>query len=382
MFILVWHLILLNKGFLEWGTLNSKIMDVTYPIVYYLHEGRKDQPQLGMVHLGIFILFYLSGSRDFSVALNTKFDKRPRIDVKNQNNTYADFIVVTLIKVFWDGHPRLHPLRECCLTIMANISPYLKSLSSSTSAHLLKLFDLVTRPSFLFANETNYRYSFFLLETFNNILQYQYAGNSNLVYAIIKNKSLFSKLLRLKIDDKKSPEQAEAHATTNIFDQPPNTVPQQTQGTETVPVESHVSSNPQIPEPEQSPQVNLEQREKVSEEVKFVPNGQWLESWQKQLPIMTIIRFLKAIVPRVKTMITSSADDQSKILMFLENTTMVGILPLPHPIILRKFSPTNHALNWFHSYMWGVVFLKMISAGTSILETEVKLFIVQVDKKK
>jgi len=212
-------------------------------------------------------------------------------------------------------------------------------------------------------------------------LQYQYAGNSHLVYAIIKNKSLFSKLLRLKIDDKKSLEQIEAHATTDIFDQPPYTVPQQTQGTESVPVESHVSTNPQIPEPEQ-PQVNLEQREKVSADVHFVPSGQWLESWQKQLPIMTIIRFLKAIIPRVKTMITSTADDQTKILLFLENTTMVGILPLPHPIILRKFSPTNHALNWFHSYMWGVVFLKMISAGSSILETEVKLFIVQVDKKK
>jgi len=351
-----------------------------------------------MVHLGLFILFYLSGSRDFSVALNTKFDKKPRIDQKNQNNTFADFLVVTLIKLFWDGHPRLHPLRECCLTIFANISPYIKALSSNTSVHLLKLFDLVTRPNFLYANETNYRYSFFLLETFNNILQYQYTGNSHLVYTIIRNKSLFTKLVRLKIDDPKLNDPQES--TLGIFDPPiqntsdPSQIPPQQQGhqqqqppqlpQQSQPLSTLVQSQQQQQPPQlpQGPQVNVEQREKVRDEVKFNPTAEWLESWQKQLPIMTIIRFLKAVVPKVKTMITNSADDQIKILNYLENTTMVGILPLPHPIILRKFSPTIYTLNWFHSYMWGVVFLKMLNSGSSLLDTEVKLFIVHIEKPK
>jgi len=263
-------------------------------------------------------------------------------------------------------------LWECCLTIITNISPYVQGISKLTSSKLLSLFKALTNPKFLFRKDKNHRYCFYLVEAFNNILQYQYTGNSHLVYTIIRNKSHFNKLLRLKLEDTKPNEPTENQL--GIFDQPPQNPSEPSPQNQ---IESPV--NPPI-ELQQGPQVNLEQREKAPTEVKFTPTTEWLESWHKQLPILTIIRFLKAIVPRVKTMITNSTDDQAKILAFLENTTMVGILPLPHPIILRKFSPTIHALNWFHSYMWGVVFLKMLNSGSTLLDTDVKLFIVQVDK--
>ncbi len=46
----------------------------------------------------------------------------------------------------------------------------------TTSMKLMHLFKLLSRPKFLFGNERNHRYVFFLLEVFNNSIQYQYEG--------------------------------------------------------------------------------------------------------------------------------------------------------------------------------------------------------------
>lgn len=86
------------------------------------------------------------------------------------------FSIKVIHKLFVDSHDKLIPFFECFLTIIANISPYIKSLSMVTSITLLKLFEFFSRPKFIFASENNYRYCIFILEIFNNIIQYQYEG--------------------------------------------------------------------------------------------------------------------------------------------------------------------------------------------------------------
>lgn len=64
---------------------------------------------------------------------------------------------------------------------------------------LLNLFENMSRPKFLFSAEQNPRYLFFLLEAFNNIIQYQYEGNSRFIYAILRHANAFSRLAQLDI---------------------------------------------------------------------------------------------------------------------------------------------------------------------------------------
>ena len=52
--------------------------------------------------------------------------------------------------------------------------------------------------------------------------------------------------------------------------------------------------------------------------------------------------------------------DESEILKFLQHGTLVGLLPVPHPILIRKYianAATNH---WFRTYMWGVLYLRYL----------------------
>ncbi len=43
---------------------------------------------------------------------------------------------------------------------------------------------------------------------------------------------------------------------------------------------------------------------------------------------------------------------------FLQNGTLVGLLPVPHPILIRKYQPNLGTIMWLKTYMWGVIYLR------------------------
>lgn len=68
------------------------------------------------------------------------------------------------------------------------------------STKLLHLLEAFSTPWFLFSSPSNHHLVFFLLEIFNNIIQYQFDGNSNLVYTIIRKRQVFHSLANLPSD--------------------------------------------------------------------------------------------------------------------------------------------------------------------------------------
>ena len=108
--------------------------------------------------------------------------------------------------------------------------------------------------------------------------------------------------------------------------------------------------------------------------------------------------FSQVLVPQVeKICIDRGLTDESEILRFLQHGTLVGLLPVPHPILIRKYQPNPGTAMWFRTYMWGVVYLVTLNynffcanfVGISIVffqrntdppvwyDTDVKLFEIQ-----
>lgn len=52
--------------------------------------------------------------------------------------------------------------------------------------------------------------------------------------------------------------------------------------------------------------------------------------------------------------------DESEILRFLQHGTLVGLLPVPHPILIRKYQANSGTAMWFRTYMWGVIYLRWV----------------------
>ena len=70
----------------------------------------------------------------------------------------------------------------------------------TAACKLMHLVEAFSTPWFLLANKTNHKLVFFLLEMLNNLVQYQFDGNSNLAYTMIRKRHVFHQLANLPTD--------------------------------------------------------------------------------------------------------------------------------------------------------------------------------------
>uniref|UniRef100_G3UMV9 HID1 domain containing n=1 Tax=Loxodonta africana TaxID=9785 RepID=G3UMV9_LOXAF len=372
--------------------------------------------RVGLMHIGVFILLLLSGERNFGVRLNKPYSVRVPMDIPVFTGTHADLLIVVFHKIITSGHQRLQPLFDCLLTIVVNVSPYLKSLSMVAANKLLHLLEAFSTTWFLFSAAQNHHLVFFLLEVFNNIIQYQFDGNSNLVYAIIRKRSVFHQLANLPTDPptihkalqrrRRAPEPlsrtgsqegASMEGSHPAAPAEPGTLKTSlvaTPGIDKLTEKSQVSEDGTLrslePEPQQGSadggsasgetgQVWREQRRlsSASTSGQWSPTSEWVLSWKSKLPLQTIMRLLQVLVPQVeKICIDKGLTDESEILRFLQHGTLVGLLPVPHPILIRKYQANSGTAMWFRTYMWGVIYLRNVDPPVWY-DTNVKLFEIQ-----
>ena len=122
--------------------------------------------------------------------------------------------------------------------------------------------------------------------------------------------------------------------TTDTFDSPaPNTTP---------------------PHPLAIPPFHLEQYATPS----FHPTHAWATAWKQRLPLETIYRLYDHILPKVVAMASQATLTDERLLQFITAQTLVGILPLPHAIVVRRYIRNEWTNSWFSVYLWGLVFLR------------------------
>lgn len=334
---------------------------------------------------------------------------------------------------------KLFSLFDCMLTVIANVSPYIKSLSSVTSHKLLSLFRSFTSPRFLLANSTNHNFCGILIDIFNNIIQYQFDGNVRLVYAILRQKDLFERLGDFDLESaqnyinevascrnfllllfllssqritnhfhstnlqkQKTKPQNEPEADANDItdhdageDKKESEGPSENEGSSISPEggESAAASAPASPsltptkeapspslKPGATPPKETISISKTGDIIKtqgFVPTEEWIRSWKRTLSLGTIIRLLNILVPQIeKICVERGIVSEEEVLRYLSSGTLVGLLPVPHPIMVRKYKPNQGTYAWATIYMWGVIYLRNLNPPIWF-GTKVELFMVK-----
>ncbi|KPJ07050.1 UPF0663 transmembrane protein C17orf28-like [Papilio machaon] len=411
---------------------SSDVLEVLVPILYHLNDSRADQSRVGLMHIGVFILLLLSGERNFGVRLNKPYAAAVPMDIAVFTGTHADLLVVVFHKIITTGHQRLQPLFDCLLTILVNVSPYLKTLSMVASTKLLHLLEAFSTPWFLFSQPHHHHLVFFLLEMFNNMIQYQFDGNSNLVYTIIRKRGVFHALANLPhehnaiarslaaakpakpLHRSRSAESVKEAAMEGSRPAQPAepgtlnaTLPDTPAITSMTERESAHPKDQLLPtrsggdgqdgERDQDQDQDQDQdkdhrtarktsqdtdnrennNDNVSQRAGWQATGEWVASWRSRLPLQTIMRLLQVLVPQVeKICIDKGLTDESEILRFLQHGTLVGLLPVPHPILIRKYQANAGTAAWFRTYMWGVIYIRNVDPPIWY-DTDVKLFEIQ-----
>ncbi|CAG8738664.1 13751_t:CDS:10, partial [Cetraspora pellucida] len=445
MLMLLWKLLEINKYLLE----TDRVLDVLIVLLYYSMENKHDQAQLGFVRMCAFILQTLSADRNFGMKLNKQFEgygslpSNVRISAFNAG-TYADYMII-VSELTSTTRGTLHPLYPAFVLTITNVSPYLKNLSVTSSVKLVQLFSSFSSPGFLLADEGNHRLVGYMLEAFNNIIQYQFSDNPHVVYAIVCNPKKFEELFDFTLskglaevkrlqsakeqrkkqihnismnksessldkksmhDESASQSQTDSESmTSNKKDEEHDVeLDEKTELLNTTSADEHEESTHlsekargKLPEgvtasSRQRSSMDSTQTDANSNNIitpfavgksGFIPTEDWVSAWHPHLPFGTIRVLLRELVPKVKSMCASqSITTDQGVLEFLRTTSLVGILSPPQSLFIRKFQWSEASVVWFASVLWAQVYLASSSYLGIFNGTNVKLFLVKSSTKE
>ncbi|KAI8334287.1 high-temperature-induced dauer-formation protein-domain-containing protein [Chlamydoabsidia padenii] len=362
MMMLCWRLMECNQRFKNYLTETSHALDFMVVLIYYSIESKSNIAQVGVVRMCAFILQTLSSEREFGIKLNTVFIGHSSLPALARlpafHGTYGDYLIISIVNLIASTHGGLSSLYPAFILTITNISPFLKNLSVASASKLITLFNSVSSPGFMLADDSNHRLTGYMLEIFNNIIQYHFADNPNVIYAIVRNHARFEKLFTFtlasglaeidnhrRLKEEKQQQQQSVDDTTQPLSENSN----------------HGSSS------------SLSQMYTMQ---KFTPTEEWVSLWFPQFPIETIQVLLNYLVPLVEEKCTSEGlTTDAQVLDFLRSITMVGILPHRHGIFIRKFQWGEALVIWFRSMLWGQAYISSMHALSSPWNgTLIKLF--------
>lgn len=331
--VLLWHLLTLNQAFTRRVVDHLDTNHIVLPVLYLLQQAQGAPHLVGLLHTASFVLLVLSSERSFAVRLNELYSTKVPLNIPAFQGCHADVMALTLHKVISDGLPRTQndALVEMLLTVLCNVSPYVKCFALESCLKLLSLIDRCSRPWYLFRSAFTHHGLVFLLEMLNNIVQYQFEGNSMLIYSILRQKEIFQQLAAIELPRGKG---TEAQALAEEPGAPDDHTPVTETGGD-------------------------DAEQDVSNGARWIPTETWLAAVKKKMPLQALLCLIDYLAPQIEALcLKKEVLDQDEVIKYLKQTTMVGILPVPHPIVIRTYQASAYTAMWFTSYMWGVIFTR------------------------
>eukprot|EP00929_Paragymnodinium_shiwhaense_P105117 TRINITY_DN7003_c0_g1_i1.p1 TRINITY_DN7003_c0_g1~~TRINITY_DN7003_c0_g1_i1.p1 ORF type:complete len:755 (-),score=150.38 TRINITY_DN7003_c0_g1_i1:234-2498(-) len=348
--VLLWHLITLNPAFLRRVVERLDTNQLVMPILFLLQQAQHSPQLVGLLHTATFVLLVLSSERSFSVRLNEPYTGKTPLQVPQFQGSHADLLTLAVHKVISDGlaKPQSDALVEMLLTVLCNISPYVKSFALESCLKLLSLIERCSRPAYLFRSAYTHHGLVFLLELIANIIQYQYEGNTMLIYSILRQKQVFENISSLQVHAAvrkgSSGYNGSAAGTPEDRGDKGSNGSSQSAAAAAAPAEATM----------QGGLANGDHGEEA-----WKPTEEWLASIKSKMPMQAIHCMIDDLSSEVEDLCKKyDVIEQDEVLKFLKTTTMVGILPVPHPLVIRTYQASSYTSMWFTSYMWGLIFTR------------------------
>lgn len=398
--VLFWKICNINQKFTQYLLGSRQVIDIVVPILYRLNDNFQDSSKTARIHVGIFILLMLSGKRNFGVRMNKAYPTAILPKLPTFTGSHADLIIILFHKLILYGH-NIYQLFDYMLTILVNISPYLKALSMIASNCLMQLFEIFSSPYVIFTEPNHHQLVVSLYEVFNNIIQYQFDGNPNLICAILLRRELFSNLANLpttqsgiqKVLNKLKKKETIGSTSDSSSDKVKsdrdnyknatisskiciNSLAQlgsRAQSCNIMKIEARLVSTPQIESVIEATTISNESEASENEtsrvsscnspnQSSWRPTPEIMRLWKQSLPMQTTLKMIEVLCPQLERfeIERGGAANETDIVNFLQSGTLVGLLPVPHPIIIRKYRPNDDTTIWFRTCTWAVIYVRNI----------------------
>lgn len=203
MLLLFWESLQQNRRFRSFLIETDRALDFLVVLLFYALEHKTNPAQIGLVRMCVFILQPLSAEAKFAKALNKTFEGQASLPasmrIPSFSGSYVDFLIISIYGLIATSKGQLVSLYAALFMILSNIAPYAKNLSVVASTKLIQLFSSISQPSFLFANDSNFRLLQYFLEVLNGVIEHNFSDNSHLIYAILRSHKRFEHLQELTL---------------------------------------------------------------------------------------------------------------------------------------------------------------------------------------
>ncbi|CAG79584.1 YALI0E15664p [Yarrowia lipolytica CLIB122] len=189
---LLWEIIQTNKRFLPWLLKKGYLDNIILSILQQIKMCESTQT----LRLLSNFLLYLS---DDDVVVSS-FD---------DGTVNFNYVLGQLFSVITQPREEINPIIPTLVECIYNLSVQAKHIDYTVSCQLVDIFDVLSSPSFLFANSTNRFLLELTLESINAMLEYNFQANKSLVFVLQKRRSSFEKLHRLVKEKGKEPTNGE-----------------------------------------------------------------------------------------------------------------------------------------------------------------------------
>ncbi|TPX43247.1 hypothetical protein SeMB42_g04800 [Synchytrium endobioticum] len=363
--MLFWKTVEVNERYTRYTMESDKVLTLLTAMLYFILEGKQDPTQLGLIRLCCFLIHILSQDRNFAVQLNTPFDSSQAAPVLKLlpvfgAGCYGDFFLLAIHHIITTtGRGPIAALHESFMISMTNVSPYIKSLTVVTSNKLLSLFTSFANPAFLLSAEPNHKLIFYMIESLNNLIQFQVAGNSQLIYSLIRTKDRVYALAELSYESAMTELNRIRELKASKHAQAASSVAGNTTPVSATPPTEELSEKARGKLPDTASDESLPPLPATGERRQFHATTEWFEYWKKHLPLGVLMVLIDTLAPQIEQFcIERGLNDEKQVVTYLESGTLVGLLPLPQPILVRRFHYNDAIRIWFTSFLWGAVFLK------------------------
>ncbi|KAJ3000495.1 cell wall biogenesis protein [Globomyces sp. JEL0801] len=364
LFLVIWTFIEVNKKFFAHLCQSPLVLVLVQALIMESLDARMsasnflqltNPDKIGLLH------------RDFGIRLNTEADisslgAHGKLFPVFTTGCWGDilylFIYVLLTTNSAIRASILH-LQESYLATMANVSPLITKFNATTATKLFALFTVFSSPRFLLSKERNHTRLLYLLYTIDTILQYQYAGNHQIVYTFVRNKDKVLQLRDLELSD----------------------AIEQVQKLKQLKEEQEKSAEEELSEKAKG-KLPIDQTAEFQSINGFKPTLPWFNEWKNRLPIQVLSTLVQKLGPQIEAFcIEHDLNVDTKVMEYLSAQTMVGVLPQPHPIITHSFIYSNSM------HIWGSFYMKSVETNNAEIAklcpsiwagTKVKLFGVSI----
>ncbi|EAQ86487.1 hypothetical protein CHGG_07740 [Chaetomium globosum CBS 148.51] len=203
--MLFWEITQCNKRFRSFIIDTERAHDFIILILFYALEYKGDASKQGVVRMCAFLLQTLSVEKNFGVNLNKSFDAQDTLPLLSallasgaRMGTFSSSQSIYVLITTSQG--KLTAVYPALLAVINNIAAYLEGLSGPTCSRIMQLFNSMSSPSFLLANDSNHSLLRSLLEAINAIVEHQFSRNPNFIFAILRNRKRFEALRSLTLE--------------------------------------------------------------------------------------------------------------------------------------------------------------------------------------